>query len=69
MGLVLKEEQMIRLIAVAGFALSVASAQAMTPAPIARPDGMITLVAFGCGVGQALVNGQCVARTYIRQAL
>jgi hypothetical protein len=38
---------MIRLIAVAGFALSVAaSAQAMTPAPIIlQPDGMITKVA------------------------
>jgi len=34
---------MIRLIATAGFALSVAvSAQAMTPAPIAQPDSMIT---------------------------
>jgi hypothetical protein len=35
---------MIRLIAIAGFALSVAvSAQAMTPAPIIpQPDGMIT---------------------------
>jgi len=60
---------MIRLIAIAGFALSVAtSVQAMTPAPIARPDGLITQVAFGCGVGQTLVNGACVARTDIRQA-
>ena len=35
--------KMIRLIAVAGFALAVAtSAQAITPAPIAQSDGMIT---------------------------
>jgi hypothetical protein len=44
---------MIRLIAIAGFALSVAvSAQAMTPAPIIPPDGMITEVAVACGVGR-----------------
>jgi hypothetical protein len=34
---------MIRLIAAAGFVVAVAtSAQAMTPAPIPQPDGMIT---------------------------
>lgn len=59
---------MIRLIAVAGFALSIAtSAQAMKPAPIPQPDGMITQVAAGCGPGRTLVNGVCVARTTIRQ--
>lgn len=60
---------MIRLIAVAGFALSVAaSAQAMTPAPIIlQPDGMITKVAAACGVGRTRVNGVCVARTTMRQ--
>jgi hypothetical protein len=64
-----REEQMIRSITGATFALFAAtSVQAMTPAPISRPDGMITQVAYGCGVGQTLVNGQCVARTYIRQA-
>ena len=58
---------MIRLIAVA-FALAVAtSAQAMTPAPIPQPDGMITQVAAGCGVGRTMVAGRCVARTTIRQ--
>jgi hypothetical protein len=36
--------------------------------PILRPDGMIKQVAFGCGVGQTLVNGECVARATIRQA-
>ena len=59
---------MIRLIAIAGFGLSVAiSAQAMTPAPIPQPDGMITQVAAACGAGRTRVNGVCVARTTIRQ--
>jgi hypothetical protein len=59
---------MIRLIAVAGFALSVAtSAQAMTPAPVPQPDGMITQVAAACGAGRTRVNGVCVARTTMRQ--
>jgi hypothetical protein len=59
---------MIRLLAVAGFALSVAtSAQAMTPAPISQPDGMITEVALACGAGRTRVNGVCVARTAVRQ--
>jgi hypothetical protein len=59
---------MIRLIAVAGFALSVAiSAQAMTPAPIPQPDGMITQIAAACGAGRTRVNGVCVARTTMRQ--
>jgi len=59
---------MIRMIAVAGFVLSVAiSAQAMTPAPIPQPDGMITQVAAACGAGRTRVNGVCVARTTMRQ--
>ena len=59
---------MIRSIAVAGFALSVATfAQAMSPAPIPQPDGMITQIAVGCGPGRTMVNGVCVARTTIRQ--
>ena len=58
---------MIRLIAVAGFALVVTtSAQAMTPAPLLQPDGMITQVAVGCGLGRTRINGVCVARTTIR---
>jgi hypothetical protein len=58
---------MIRLIAIAGFGLSVAiSAQAMTPAPIPQPDGMITQIAVGCGAGRTRVDGVCVARTTIR---
>ena len=60
---------MIRLIAIAGFALSVAvSAQAMTVAPsIPQPESMITEVAAACGVGRTRVNGVCVARTTVRQ--
>jgi hypothetical protein len=58
---------MLRLIAVAGFALAIAtSAQALTPAPISQPDDMITQVRFGCGPGRTLVAGRCVARTTIR---
>jgi len=58
---------MIRFIAVAGFVLAVAtSAQAMTPAPIPQPEGMITQVAFGCGPGRTRIRGVCVARTTIR---
>ncbi len=60
---------MFRLIAVTGFALAVAtSAEAMTPAPIPQPDGVITQVAYGCGPGRTRVNGVCVARTTIRHA-
>ena len=59
--------RMIRLIAVAGFALAVAtSAQALSPAPLPQPDGMITQVRLGCGPGRTLVAGHCVARTTIR---
>ena len=58
---------MLKLIAVAvaGLALT-ASAQALTPAPLLQPDGMITQVRFGCGPGRTLVAGHCVARTTIR---
>ncbi|ACB93821.1 hypothetical protein Bind_0163 [Beijerinckia indica subsp. indica ATCC 9039] len=59
---------MIRLIAVASFALFAAtSVQAMTPAPTPHPDAMITQVRLGCGPGSTLVNGVCVARSTIRQ--
>ena len=48
---------MIRFIAVAGFVLAVAtSAQAMTPAPIPQPEGMITQVLSAAGpVGHEFV--------------
>lgn len=58
---------MLKLIAVAGLSLALATpVDAMTPAPIAQPDGMITQVAFGCGPGRTRIGGACVARTTIR---
>lgn len=60
---------MIRLIAIAGFALAVAtSAEAMTPAPIPQADGIMTQVAYGCGPGRTRRGGFCVARTTVRHA-
>ena len=59
---------MLRLMAVAGFAVIVAtSAQAMTPAPLPQVDDVVTRVAVGCGPGRTRVNGVCVARTTVRQ--
>jgi hypothetical protein len=59
---------MLRLIAVAGFALTIATAaQGMSPAPLPQPDDMVTQIAAGCGPGRTMVNGVCVARTTIRQ--
>jgi len=59
---------MLRLIAVAAFALSVASsAQAMTPAPFPQPVDMVTQIAVGCGPGRTRIDGVCVARTTVRQ--
>jgi hypothetical protein len=59
---------MLRSIAVAGFALLVAtSAQAMMPAPPPQVDETVTRVAVGCGPGRTRVNGVCVARTTVRQ--
>jgi hypothetical protein len=59
---------MLRLIAVAGFALTIAtSAQGMTPAPLAPPDNMVTEIAVGCGPGRTRIDGVCVARTTVRQ--
>jgi hypothetical protein len=60
---------MIRLIAIAGFVLAITtSAQAFTPAPMPKPDGLITQVAAACGPGRTRVNGVCVARTTMRHA-
>jgi hypothetical protein len=59
---------MLKLIAIAGFALIIAtSAEGMTPAPLAPPDAMVTQVAVGCGLGRTRINGVCVARTTVRQ--
>jgi hypothetical protein len=64
---------MVRLIAIAAFALVVAtSAQAMSPVPLHQPDGTITLVRHGCGAGMHMVNGHCrttVARRQVRRCL
>ncbi len=57
----------VRLIAVAAIALAVAtSAQAMSPAPLHQPDGMITQVRT-CGPGQVRIRGVCVLRTTTSQ--
>jgi len=59
---------MLRLIAVAGFALSLASsAQGMTHAPFPQPDNIVTQIAVGCGPGRTRIDGVCVARTTVRQ--
>ena len=50
---------MIRLIAVAGFLAFATSAQAITPAPLPQPDGMITQIRLGCGPFRTRVNGVC----------
>lgn len=54
---------MLRLIAVtvAGFAL-VSSAQALTPAPLQQPEGMITQARLGCGPFRTRVAGVCVLK-------
>ena len=49
------------------FAVTVFTAQGMTPAPFAQADSMMTQVAAGCGMGRTRVNGVCVARTTVRQ--
>jgi hypothetical protein len=59
---------MIRFIAIAAFALAVAtSAQAITLAPLHQSDNMITQVREACGAGRVRINGICVARTTKRQ--
>jgi hypothetical protein len=66
--------EMLRLIAVAGFALAVAtSVQAMPLAPIHQPDSMITQARHACGAGMHWVNGVgCVttpARRHVRREI
>ena len=62
---------MIRLIAIAAFALAVAtSAQAITLAPLHQSDNMITQVRQACGAGMHMINGRCVttsARRHVRR--
>ena len=60
-------DKMIRLIVFAALALAVAtSAEAMSPALLHGPDGMITQVREACGAGRVRINGVCVARTTTR---
>ena len=65
---------MFRFIAVA-FALAVASsAQAMSPAPLHQPDGVITQVRQNCGAGMKWNNalGRCAttsARRNVRRGV
>ena len=58
---------MIRFIALA-FAFAVTSAQAMSPAPLHQPDGMITQVREACGAGMHMVNGKCIRTATRRNA-
>jgi hypothetical protein len=59
---------MTKLFAIAAFALVVAtSAQAMSPAPLHQPNGLITQVAWACGPGMTRVNGVCISRVAKRQ--
>jgi hypothetical protein len=59
---------MLRFIAVAAFALAVATpVQAMSPAPLPQIETLTTEVAFLCGPGRTRVGGVCVARTTKRQ--
>jgi hypothetical protein len=52
-----KEDNMVKLIAVAAFALAVGTwAESMTPAPIPQPDSMITQVAYACGPGRTRIG-------------
>jgi hypothetical protein len=59
---------MVRVIAAAGFALAVAtSVQAMTPAPLPRPDGLVTQAAVSCGPFMTRVKGRCVWNWNVRR--
>ena len=59
---------MIRFVGVI-FALAVAtSAQAMSPAPLHQPNGMITQVREACGAGMHMVNGACITTSARRHA-
>jgi hypothetical protein len=62
---------MVRFIAAAGFALAGAtSVQAMTPAPLPRPDGLVTQAAVravSCGPFMTRVRGRCVWNWNVRR--
>jgi hypothetical protein len=57
-------ELSIGLLAVVAFALALAtSAEAITPAPLHQPEGLITQIAYSCGADKTRVGCDCVART------
>jgi hypothetical protein len=59
---------MIRLIAVAAFALAIAtSAQAMSPAPLHQPDGMVKQARVGRPLTPGSVAG--VHRRHVRRSV
>jgi hypothetical protein len=58
---------MMRLVALAGFAVAVAtSAQAMPRTTPVQTGSLVTQVRQGCGTGMVRVNGQCVSRPDMR---
>jgi hypothetical protein len=63
----------LRLIAFAALALAVTTAaEAMSPAPLHQPDGMITQIRHACGAGMHYVNGRCIttsARRHVRRGV
>jgi hypothetical protein len=62
-----RRSRMMRLVALAGFAVAVAtSAQAMPRATLGQADGLVIQVRQGCGIGMVLLNGQCVSRHDLR---
>jgi hypothetical protein len=59
---------MARLIAIAAFALAVATpAQAISPVLLHQQDGTITLVRHACGVGMHYVQGRGCVTTVLRR--
>ena len=63
----------LRLIAFAALALAVTTAaEAMSPAPLHQPDGMMTQIRHACGAGMHYVNGRCIttsARRHVRRGV
>ena len=63
----IKEETMVRLIAIA-FALALATSAQATPLAPLHKDGMITQVREACGAGYHMVNGTCIRTAARRNA-
>jgi hypothetical protein len=59
---------MVKAFLIALFGLSLAcAAQAMPFTPAHQPDGIVTQVRMGCGMGRVMVNGVCQSRAGMRQ--